>query len=165
MNADDVEDMQRRRICYALEPMPHRCLPHYKDWLRGSEGPLWCEVLRIEPELLLRWRYSDAQELEFRDVPWRCSSVWFHAAWLPQWRLLQGDETAVFKDLEDAINTLVGNRENTKYTLLVNPDGLLYDRNRLGGDHHVTLANGKKFCFSVRKGVRKDDKILLAIAF
>ena len=109
--------------------------------------------------------YPFTREQEELMQPWRCTSVWLHAAWLPEWRVLQGPETGIFKELEEAVNTLVGDPENTRYTLLVNPGGLFYDANRLGGDHHVTLENGRKFCFSVRRGVREDDKILLAIAY
>ena len=164
MNADlALEDMQRRRIIYQLIPEPIRPLPRYTDWLRGTHRELWCEVMSIQPELNMKWRYKEQQEEIMQ--PWRCAAVWLHAAWLPEWRVLQGTEVEIFNELEDAINTLVGNPESTRYTLLVNPNGLFYDTNRLGGDHHVTAASGRRFCFSVRRGIRDDDKILLAIAF
>jgi len=84
---------------------------------------------------------------------------------LPNWRPLQGPETDIFADLEEAVNTLVGDPEITRYTLLVSPDGLFYDTNRLGGDHHIRTKSGRRFILSVRRGVRNDDKILLAIAY
>ena len=156
------EDMRRRKVGYPLEPDPHRPLPGYTDWIRGTGRDMRCEVLSLRPELVLKWRYN--RDLEESMQPWRCASVWLHAAWLPEWRVLQGEETKVFEELEDAIQTLVGNPESTRYTLLVNPDGLFYDRRRLGGDHHVTTSTGRN-CFSVRRGVGEDEKILLAIAY
>ena len=149
---------------YPLEPNPHRALPRYTDWIRHNGGELRCEVFSVQPELVLNWRYTREQEGSMQ--PWRCGTVWLHAAWLPEWRVLQGEVALeTFRDLEEAIQTLVGNPESTRYSLLVNPDGISYDRRRLGGDHHVTTSSGKKFCFSVRRGVREEDKILLAIAF
>ena len=157
------KDMLYRRIGYPLEPRPQRPLPRYTDWIRGTSGELWCEVLSIHPDLNLRWRYTDHQVDTM--LPWRCESVWLHAAWLPNWRLLQGPETDILADLEEAVNTLVGDPEITRYTLLVSPDGLFYDTNRLGGDHHIRTKSGRRFILSVRRGVRNDDKILLAIAY
>ena len=136
----------------------------YTDWIRHNGGELRCEVISVQPELVLNWRYTREQEGSMQ--PWRCGTVWLHAAWLPEWRVLQGEVALeTFRDLEEAIQTLVGNPESTRYSLLVNPDGISYDRRRLGGDHHVTTRSGKKFCFSVRRGVREEEKILLAIAF
>lgn len=156
--------MRRREIGYRLEPNSHRALPRYTDWIREKSGEMRCEVLSIQPDLVLNWRYTKEQEETMQ--PWRCSRVWLHAACLPEWRVLQGDmATRIFKDLQEAIETLVGDPESTRYTLLVNPDGISYDRRRLGGDHHVTVSTGRKFCFSVRRGVREDDTILLAIVF
>ncbi len=37
-----------------------------------------------------------------------------------------------------------------QYSLLVNPEGMYYDNLRLGGDHHVQVASGRFFNFSVR---------------
>ena len=165
MHADlPSEDMRRREIGDPLEPNPHRALPGYTDWIRQNGGELRCEVLSVQPELVLKWRYTKEQEETMQT--WRCGAVWLHAAWLPEWRVFQGEsETRIFRDLEDAVQTLVGNPESTRYTLLVDPNGLFYDRRRLGGDHHCTTSTGRNFCFSVRRGVSEDDTILLAIAF
>ena len=116
-------------------------------------------------ELLIRAPVLFAVGMKCFRASGRCESVWLHAAWLPNWRLLQGPETDIFADLEEAVNTLVGDPEITRYTLLVSPDGLFYDTNRLGGDHHIRTKSGRRFILSVRRGVRNDDKILLAIAY
>ena len=66
-------------------------------------------------------------------------------------------------DLQAAINILASSKDTTAKTLLVNPNGLPYDRTRLGGNHYVTLESGKHFMFSVRSP--NTDKVLLAVAY
>ena len=63
MHADlPSEDMRRREIGDPLEPNPHRALPGYTDWIRQNGGELRCEVLSVQPELVLKWRYTKEQE-------------------------------------------------------------------------------------------------------
>ena len=74
MHADlPSEDMRRREIGDPLEPNPHRALPGYTDWIRQNGGELRCEVLSVQPELVLKWRYTKEQEETMQT--WRCGTV------------------------------------------------------------------------------------------
>jgi hypothetical protein len=138
-----------------------RVLPRYeKDFIRDSFGGLWCDVMTLTPSIRLPWHYTPAQASK-GDV-WECGAVWLHDASLPNGSMYT---TAIYQDLCDVLSTLKDNPERAQYTLLVNPDGLEYDRNRLGGDHHATAASGRRFTLSVRRGVSELENVLLAIAW
>jgi hypothetical protein len=113
-----------------------------------------CEVVTIEPPLRLPWRYTPEQE-ETGDV-WELETAWLHSAAADE------DHAAVREDLRNALDDM--DPESARHTLLVDPDGMFYDRNRFGGDHQVLEPrSGRRFTLSVRRGPRKGTKILLAI--
>lgn len=134
-------------------------LPHYSDWLRGAPEPLWCDVMSVSPPLRLPWAYTPAQEEE-GDV-WTVNEVWLHSAALANGTAYAAD---VHEDLRQALTHLRDNVTSAKYTLLVNPDGMKYDMQRLGGDHQVA-AGARRFTLSVRRGEQPGQKLLLAIAW
>jgi len=145
----------------ALEPgvRERRQLPFYRDFLRGTDTSLWCDVINLSPRLNLYWRYKP----DDKGLKWECPSVWLHSA--------GHDNGAVYTvslcaDLRDAVNHLAQhkNEEAVRYSLLVSSDGMSYDANRLGGDYQVTTTSGRFFTFSVRRD-NGNRKLLLAIAW
>jgi hypothetical protein len=69
----------------------------------------------------------------------------------------------LYNDLQEAINWIAHNRDAVQYTLLVSVLGMCYDSNRAGGVHHVRVASGRYFEFSVRFNASR-QMILLAVA-
>ena len=134
-------------------------LPMYRDWIRGTDCKLWCDVITMTPRLRIPWKYNEDQEME-GDV-WECGAVWIHCATCENGEIYQA---SLHEELREAVNILNANIERAQYTLLVNPDGMYYDANRLGGDHDVKISTGRHFVFSVRVDDRR-RKHLLAIAF
>lgn len=146
-----------------LEDWPQlnkQTLPYYNtDFLRNiPNSSIECYVIDFaSPPLNLEWNYYKNQKEEF-GVTWFCTDVWLHC-------YAASGET-IISDLEQAINIIASDKSKVQYTLLVNPDGMEYDRNRFGGDHQVRVpSSGRMFTFSVRR--RDDDKkmLLLAIAW
>lgn len=138
-----------------------RQLPFYTDFLRGSDTPLWCDVIPLAPRLNLYWRYTEEQAAGAQR--WECPTVWLHSA--------AHDNGAVylaplFRDLCAAVNQLaqVKGSDAVRYSLLVRAEGMPYDANRVGGDCPITTPSGRKFTFSVRRD-NGDRKLLLAIAW
>jgi hypothetical protein len=131
-------------------------LPNYNNFVRSTNDPLWCNVFTLSPKLCLPWNYY-----EYNGDIWECSSIWVHCANQANGAV---HTQSIIDDVCDVINDINQNISSVQYTLLVNPDGMFYDKNRLCGDHHVT-KNGKKYTFSVRRGERKGSKILLAIVW
>jgi hypothetical protein len=132
----------------------------YADWLRGTADALWCDVVTLAPRMAFPWRYT-AQQASAGTV-WECGAVWLHCAGVPNGEVYPA---SVHADLRDVLNTLKTRPETARYTLLVAPEGMAYDRRRLGGDHHVAAPSGRRFTLSVRKGKREGDLVLLAIAW
>lgn len=116
--------------------------------------------MSLAPRLRLPWVYTPAQEEE-GDV-WECGAVWLHSAAHANGAVYTAD---VHEDLLRALTQLRDNVASAKHTLLVTPDGMEYDRHRLGGDHQVTTAGGRRFTLSVRRGEQPGQKLLLAIAW
>lgn len=138
-----------------------RQLPFYRDFLRGSETPLWCDVVPFAPQLSLHWRYTEEQAASAQR--WECPTVWLHSA--------AHDNGAVYlaplyQDLCTAVNQLAQTKgsDAVRYSLLVRTEGMQYDKNRLGGDCPITTPSGRQFTFSVRRDTG-DRKLLLAIAW
>lgn len=140
-----------------LEPVrERRQLPFYRDFLRGSDTPLWCDVIPLVPRLDLHWRYTEEQAAGARR--WECPAVWLHPA--------HDNGSAVYQDLCTAVNQLaqVKDSDAVRYSLLVRTEGMGYDGNRLGGDCQIATPSGRKFTFSVRRD-NGHRKLLLAIAW
>ena len=131
----------------------------YPDWLRGTPDALWCDVVSVRPRLRLPWRFTPEQADE-GDV-WECGAVWLHSARVPNGEVYSA---AVQTDLMRALDVLKQDVDRAQYTLLVTPNGMPYDPNRLGGDHQIREPqSGRRFTLSVRRGARPHTKILLAI--
>lgn len=135
-----------------------RQLPGYdRDFLRNKLGRMWCDVVPLSPRLCVGWKYRGNAGLV-----WECTAVWLHSAALPNGSVYT---SSLYIDLRDAINRIARDKDSdaVRYSLLVRPDGMEYDRARLGGDLHVAAPSGRQFTFSVRRdGTRK---LLLAIAW
>jgi hypothetical protein len=136
-----------------------RQLPMYDaDFIRGTQQKLWCHVVTLSPRIRLPWQYTSDQ-VDEGDV-WECGAVWLHVANLPNGQVYTH---SVFEELTEALNILHANVDAARYRLLISPDGMNYDVNRLGGDHQITISNGRHFTLSVRK--HASTKVLLAIAW
>eukprot|EP00955_Chlamydomonas_euryale_P104484 365570-Chlamydomonas_euryale.AAC.2 len=134
-------------------------LPGYTDWLRNTPDALWCDVISVKPRIRLPWRYTLEQEEE-GDV-WECGAVWLHSACRANGEVYTAE---LHNELRQALDILNENIDAAKKTLLVDPNGMFYDARRLGGDHQVYLPqSGRRFTFSVRRGTRTNNKLLLAI--
>jgi hypothetical protein len=132
-----------------------RKLPRYTDWIRNTTQQLWCDVLSLTPRLRLPWQYTDEQEDE-GDV-WECKAVWLHHSGMSNGSVYTAD---MHRDLQEAINMIPG---RAQHILLVDPDGMFYDRNRLGGDLHIRVSSGRMFAFSVRREMGQHQKLLFAL--
>nr|WRJ69836.1 hypothetical protein TetV2_00387 [Oceanusvirus sp.] len=137
-----------------------KALPGAKNvYVAGREHEdVLCEVMSVVPAMHLPWRYTARQEREC--PPWKCTAVWFLNRSVPDGEITQ--RTGDFALLEKAINTISQDKERARYTLLVNPDGMCYSPNRVGGDHHVSV-DGHHFTFSVRRGGPARHLHLLAV--
>ena len=156
-----LDDMPTDQGFIEIEPgmRERRKLLFYRDFLRGTDESLWCDVINLTPCLNLYWNYTrDAIGLK-----WECPSVWLHSA-----AHGNGDvyTASLYEDLRDALNHLAQHKdeEAVRYSLLVSSNGMSYDANRLGGDYQVTTTSGRFFTFSVRRG-SGNRKLLLAIAW
>ena len=138
-----------------------RQLPFYTDFVRGGGEPLWCDVIGMSRPLNLYWRYTDAQVADA--VRWECPGVWLHSAAHDNGSVYSAQ---LYVDLGEAVYQLARRKsdEAVRFSLLVNPDGMVYDANRLGGDYLFTTSSGRHFTFSVRRD-RAQRKLLLAIAW
>jgi hypothetical protein len=113
--------------------------------LHTTHKQFTCKIVEINPPLSIPWEYTPEQAAA--GETWSCNEVWVSPPC----------------DLENAIDILSSDiaTKRTQYTLLVNPDGMFYDRMRFGGDYNVRTFSGKYFTFSVRQN--GNDKILLAL--
>lgn len=86
--------------------------------------------------------------------------MWLHSA------VHDNGAVDMHEDLLVAVNQLAQQKsgEVVRHSLLVNPAGLYYDANRLGGDYHLTTPSGRYFTFSVRRDL-SNRKLLLAIVW
>lgn len=136
-------------------------LLHYRDFLRGSEQHLRCDVIPIDPCLNMPWRYTEEQAVN----AWTSEfpTVWLHSAAHPNGAVY---DSPVYRDLRTAVNQLAQARDSelVRYSLLVSPEGMHYDDRRFGGDCPITTPSGRMFTFSVRQGIGP-TRILLAIAW
>jgi hypothetical protein len=160
-----IDDSVDYSVPHALVPIvlkqgTRRQLPFYFDFLRGSETPLWCDVIPFEPRLDMYWRYTEEQTASA--LRWGCTTAWLHSAAHDN----GANNAPLYRDLCIALNQLSLTRSSdaVRYSLLVRTDGMPYDTNRLGGDFHVTTPSGRKFTFSVRRD-HGDRKLLLAISW
>ena len=150
----------------ALPAMQGYGIPICLEWrdrirrLLPRQELMWCDVLTLTPRLRLRWWYTEEQYTE-GDV-WECGTVWLHCAHLANGTVYSAD---VHRDLEEALRVIASDPAKARYTLLVSPDGMSYDTTCLGGNHHVNLPNGRRFIFTVRRGVGRYHKVLLALCW
>ena len=142
-----------------------RQLPFCRDFLRDRDEPLWCDVVPMAPHLHLYWRYTQAQATDA--IRWECPAVWVHNAAQDNGAALRQDmRHDLSQDLCVAVDRLVERKagDAVRYSLLVSPDGMSYDGNRLGGDYHVSTPSGRHFTFSVRRDQGR-RKLLLVVAW
>ena len=118
-------------------------------------GDCECEVLIVTPPLALPWRYTDSQVAEGR--VWSCSAVWL----LDRTKCFARREE-MYAALEKAMNTIETDKERVRYSLLVNEDGMISSKLRVGGDHNVS-ADGFHVTFSVRRHALEGQLCLMAV--
>ena len=148
------------------QEVPYMPLPHYStNWLlpegeREGEGGMMCEVFRVTPRIRLPWLYQDDQIRSFDRHVWECGTVWLHThTSAPPFRSTAASQA----DLQAALQQLKGSIASAQYTLLVDRDGMSYDRRRFGGDHQIRVPSGRRFTLSVRRGLSSHSMILLVI--
>ena len=141
-------------------------LPNYKDWLRGTDLQLWCAKVTLASSLRLPWKYTAAMAAEGH--VWECTAVWVHSAFLPNdacQASASASASASVSAVREAVDVISSDVDRARYTLLVDPEGLFFDRRRLGGDHQVNLPTRPRITFSVRRGEADSDHVLLAIVW
>lgn len=90
-------------------------LPGYTDWLRDTQHALWCDVVTVQPRIILPWRYT--REQEENGTIWECGAAWLHSAVAPNGEIYSA---ALHNELRVALDILKDDVDKARYTLLVN---------------------------------------------